>query len=146
MQKGIFSILLAAFLVVFFAGTSFAQTAEELRAAIEKKRQEEQQLDSQIKAVQSQLDVTAGEKQSHTAPQGMGDDIRRFHVQVAQKPSQIEQEVLMAIAASGRRPRAVSMSAQIQRNDMRWGSSAAGQRRDEHIPASRVVAVAVRQN
>ena len=64
MHKGIALLLLTAFIVTSFARTSSAQTAEELKAAIEKKRQEEQALSSQIKAVQSQLDTTAGEKQT----------------------------------------------------------------------------------
>ena len=63
-HKGIALLLLTAVMVGSFVRAQGAETPEELKAAIEKKRQEEQQLDTQIKAVQSQLDTTSGEKQT----------------------------------------------------------------------------------
>lgn len=63
-HKGIALLLLAAVMAGSFVRAQGAETPEELKAAIEKKRQEGQQLDTQIKAVQSQLEVTSGEEQT----------------------------------------------------------------------------------
>lgn len=63
-HKGIALLLLTAVMAGSFVRAQGAETPEELKAAIEKKRQEEQQLNTQIKAVQSQLEVTSGEKQT----------------------------------------------------------------------------------
>src|SRR3989339_966798 len=62
--KGIALLLIAIVMAGSFVTTYGAETPEELKAAIEKKRQEEQVLDTQIKAVQSVLETTAGEKQT----------------------------------------------------------------------------------
>jgi len=62
--KGIALLLIAMAMAGSFVTTYGAETPEELKAAIEKKRQEEQVLDTQIKAVQSVLETTAGEKQT----------------------------------------------------------------------------------
>ena len=62
--KGIALLLIAMAMAGAFVTTYGAETPEELKAAIEKKRQEEQVLDTQIKAVQSVLETTAGEKQT----------------------------------------------------------------------------------
>lgn len=55
---------LATILSGSFFMTVMAETPDELKAAIEKKRQEEQELGNQIKAVQGALETTAGEKQT----------------------------------------------------------------------------------
>ncbi|EKD24038.1 MAG: peptidase M23 [uncultured bacterium] len=62
-KKGIVTLAITAMAAGSF-GVAFAQTPTELKEAIEKKRQEEQALGTQIKAVQEKLEVTAGEKQT----------------------------------------------------------------------------------
>lgn len=64
-QKGIAIILLVALIAGgFFSVVRGAETPLELKTVIEKKKQEGQELSNQIKAVQSVLETTAGEKQT----------------------------------------------------------------------------------
>lgn len=63
-QKGISIIALVAVMAGSFATAQAVEAPPELKAAIEKKRQEEQELSNQIKAVQNVLETTAGEKQT----------------------------------------------------------------------------------
>lgn len=63
-QKGIAIIVSITVLTGFFGIVRAAETPPEIKEAIEKKRQEEQELGNQIKAVQGALETTVGEKQT----------------------------------------------------------------------------------
>ncbi|AKM78384.1 MAG: Peptidase, M23/M37 family [Candidatus Wolfebacteria bacterium GW2011_GWE1_48_7] len=63
-HKGIALYVLVTIMTGSFVVVRGAETPPEIKTAIEKKRQEEQELGNQIKAVQGALETTAGEKQT----------------------------------------------------------------------------------